>query len=483
MQQIREPGNTLIKSVSTSASRARVRDLATMSLKPAENAANSGQGGREAPFGRLREAPCLCHSSLCGTCRTASDSRQGGRRGGLALPLRRIALAAAFLAIQATGPEAVRAMQEQPAPGCIVVSPAEPDTMRQAREIQRQTVLAATGVDALGVANAWLRRPVFSVRYESVSQTLRVSVEEIPDAMREPAAYPIRLALEAGALGATERFDATLRGPSEAFDLPFPYRARFVAVRPEEPSPMQIRVDQTASGWIAQLRYASFPAARLAAAEALRSLPSDPALIIGLRTALSEEPDNRVRAAIARTIARRASGGAADRALAVAGEDPSPAVRKAVFASLDQARSSAALIALALRAAQTDPDQAVQAEAVRALANMGAAEALLVARSALITPSRGEIIRIAGLDALGTLHAYAWSPAEDAPQAEPAATASAEPLEIPVEALTEGLQFATPDWPLPLRNAARRLFLRIRRYEPTATYGAAPSLHALQPCP
>lgn len=415
--------------------------------------------------------------------RESHCGRQGGRQGGPASLLRRIALAAAFLTIQATGPEAARAMQEQSASECIVVAPAEPDAMRQAWARQRQIVLAATGVDALGVANAWLRRPVFSVRRESVAGTLRVAIEEVPDALREPATYPIPLVLEAGALGVTERFNVPLRGPSEAFDLPFPYRARFVTVRPEEPLPMDIRVDQTAAGWVAQLRHASSPAARLAAAEALRAFPPDPALVIGLRTALGEEPDPRVRAAMAQSIARLASGGAADRALTAAYEDPAPAVRKAVFASLDETRSSAALVALALRAAQSDPDQAVQAEAVRALANMGAAEALLVARSALITPSQGEIIRIAGLHALGTLYAYAQAPADDAAETASAETASEAPLEIPAEALTEGLQFWAPDWPLPLRNAARRLFLRIRQYEPTATYGAPASLHALRPCP
>ncbi len=415
---------------------------------------------------------------------------RGGMRARPAALLRRIALAGAFLAIQAPGPETARAMQEQPAPGCIVVSPAEPDRTPYAQSLQRQTVLAATGMDLLGMANAWLHRPAFAVRYESASQMLRVSIEEIPDSARTPATYPIQLALEAGALGVTERFDVTLRGPSEAFDLPFPYRPRFVAVRPEEPLPMQVRIDQSAAGWVAQLRHASFPASRLAAAEALRILPPDPALIIGLRTALGEEPSSRVRAAIAQSIARLALGGAADRALAAAYEDPSAEVRKAVFASLDQARASAALIALTLRAAQSDPDQAVQAEAVRALARMHASEALHVARSALITPSRGEIIRIAGLDALGTLHAYAHGDtsgedAEDAEdeQAAGEATRNEALPEIPAAALTEGLQFATSDGPLPLRKAARRLFLRIRQYEPTATYGAPFALRDLQPCP
>ena len=197
-----------------------------------------------------------------------------------------------------------------------------------------------------------------------------------------------------------------------------------------------------------------------------------------------------MRAAIVQATAHLASGGAADRALAAAYEDASPEVRNTVFASLNQTLSSPALIALALRAAQTDPDQSVQAEAVRALAKMRASDALQVARSALITPSRNEIIRIAGLDALGMLHAYAHSNEPETEEEEAQAAIDSEQAteenispKILGEALTEGLRFAEMTYPLRLRSAARRLFLRIRQNEPAATYGAPPYLRNLHTCP
>ena len=456
MQRIRK--DTRIEITAPRMARSQIRDRMIASLTSA-----------------VRLGPCFFRR-LAWLARTASL-------------LRRIALAGAFLTIQAGGPDTAHALQEQSAPECIVVSPIEPDAMQQAWRLQRQTVRAATGMDLLGMADAWRQRPLFAVRYESHAEGLRVSFEEIPDSVRTPATYPIRLALEAGALGIAERFDVALHGPSKTFDLPFPYRPRFVAVRPEAAWSMHARIDQPASGWVAQVRHASFPEARLAAAEALRALPPDPALIIGLRTALSEESSSRVRATIAGAIARLASGGAAERALAAAYEDPSAEVRKAVLASLDQAGTGEALVALAMRAAQSDPAPSVQAEAVRALARMRAPEALHVARSALITPSPNEIIRIAGLDALGILHAYVHAPAsakeaENGPAPDEAGQAPQDEAlpEVPADVLTEGLQFAGEDWPILLRNAARRLFLRIRKYEPTATYGAPPGLDALRPC-
>ncbi len=410
-------------------------------------------------------------------------------RTSAALLARWIFRAGLLLWIWGTGPETTHAMQAQERPGCVIVAHAESDTMRYARDIWMQTVRATTGIDVSAIASTWLDRPLFSFRYESDGQMLHVRIEEIQENERNQAVYPIALTLEAGALGTTERFEVTLNERIEEFSLPFPYRPRFVAIQSEAHRFMEYRTSQPAAGWVAQLRHASFPAARFAAAQALRSLPPDPALILGLRTSFGEEPNVRVRAAIVQATAHLASGGAADRALAAAYEDALPEVRHAVLASLNRALSSPALIALALRAAQTDADPSVQAEAVRALARMRAPEALQVARSALITPSRNEIIRIAGLDALGMLHAYTHADEPETGEEAQAAidTAQAPQENIPPrilgEALTEGLHFAEMTYPLRLRSAARRLFLRIRQNEPEATYGAPRYLRDLHPCP
>ncbi len=423
-------------------------------------------------------------------CPNVSTPLFGMIRIRAAFLMRRLFPVWALLLIWGIRPETTHTAQAQQRPECIVVSHAASDTMQYAQNIWTQIARATAGIDVSGIANAWLYRPLFAVRYESDSQTLHVRIEEVQESKRNPAVYPIDLTLEAGALGTTERFEVTLNERVEEFSLPFPYRPRFVAVYPEEQLLMESRTSQPAAGWIAQLRHASFPAARLVAAQALRSLPPDPALILGLRTSFGEEPETRVRAAIVQAMAHLASGGAADRALAAAYEDASPEVRNIVFASLNQTLSSPALIALALRAAQTDPDQSVQAEAVRALAKMRASDALQVARSALITPSRNEVIRIAGLDALGMLHAYAHGNEPETDEEETQAAIDSEQAteenispKILGEALTEGLRFAEMTYPLRLRSAARRLFLRIRQKEPAATYGAPPYLRDLRTCP
>ena len=67
------PWDALIKSTSISASLSRVQNDMLASLKSAENMADSGRRGRDAPFGRPPGTRWLRHSSLCGTCRIASS--------------------------------------------------------------------------------------------------------------------------------------------------------------------------------------------------------------------------------------------------------------------------------------------------------------------------------------------------------------------------------------------------------------------------
>ncbi len=65
--------DTLIKAASLSASLLPAKTVMPESLKSAENTVDSGRWGRDAPFGRLRAARWLCHSSLCGACHIASS--------------------------------------------------------------------------------------------------------------------------------------------------------------------------------------------------------------------------------------------------------------------------------------------------------------------------------------------------------------------------------------------------------------------------
>src|SRR5690606_15658325 len=85
------------------------------------------------------------------------------------------------------------------------------------------------------------------------------------------------------------------------FELDMP--PRFVLPDPDFQVLADFHVDQPASAWVAQLRYALEPAARAEAARALAGFVDQPALLVGLRTALDVEQSPDVRREIIRTAA------------------------------------------------------------------------------------------------------------------------------------------------------------------------------------
>ena len=66
--------DTLIKAASLSTSLLPAKTVMPGSLKSAENTVDSVRCVRDAPFGRLRGARWLCHSSLCGAATLLASS-------------------------------------------------------------------------------------------------------------------------------------------------------------------------------------------------------------------------------------------------------------------------------------------------------------------------------------------------------------------------------------------------------------------------
>ena len=300
-----------------------------------------------------------------------------------------------------------------------------------------RAVEASSDSDLSTFSEQWIYgagHPVLGVSYSPEGDVHRFRIEQLQTGDLVPAAYTLDLTLEIGTLGAVERVDVHVDDRVEVIDVPIAAQPRYVAVDPDARWLLASDVDQSASAWIAQLRYATTPAARLEAARALSRTPQDPTLLLGLRAALEAETNPSVRAAIVGVIGSLPPSAAAERALIAAYEDPDASVRRSVLTVLADTASTGDAAALVFRAAQADVSYLVQAEAVRTLAVIGSSGARDVARAALVTPSHDEVIREAGLDALAVLRDQA-----------------------PDEALREGLRYASREHPIRLRLAATDL--------------------------
>ena len=237
-------------------------------------------------------------------------------------------------------------------------------------------------------------------QYDHVSESLYVAIDQVQTGYLVPAAFPLELNIETYSLAGPEIYPISIQESEQLLSISSSMEPRYVIAGPNFPYLIDQEIEQDASAWITQLRYAANPISQLQALEALEAYTSDPALLIGLQSALRSKPGPEVRAGIVRLIAQMPHSEASLNTLIDAFEDESPLVQQAVLQALADFEDTSELIILALDAAQSSNSYIVQAEAVKTLAKIDAPDAYTIIQSALITPSHKEVIRKAALESL-----------------------------------------------------------------------------------
>ena len=265
-----------------------------------------------------------------------------------------------------------------------------------------------TGEDVDAFFAQWIAaagHPILDVRYtyDADEGALIITVAQQQEGYLVPEVFRTNLVLEAHTLTDAHRFEVTLEADSQMFTVPLSVRPRFLLFDPDHDVLAEVQVHQPARAWMGQLRHAPQPVNRILAARALTTFADDPALLVGLRSAVREEPSAAVRKAIAETISHFPPSMATQRLLIGMMDDQDAIVRTAVLNALGVYENIEPVQDLAFQAAQNDPSYTVQAEAVKTLARTASPIALDVARSALITPSHRDIIRRAAFEVLPLL--------------------------------------------------------------------------------
>lgn len=235
-------------------------------------------------------------------------------------------------------------------------------------------------------------------QYDLVSESLYVSVEQLQDGYLVPPVFNLDIPIETYSLAGPTRTPLQITERDQLFSLPLTIQPRYVQLDPDNTLLSNMKVEQSANAWVSQLRYASHPLSQLTALEALQAYADDPALFIGLQSALKSRPIPVVRARIISLIAQLPPSDATKRALLDTYEtDESPLVKRAVLAGLESFDDKADLTILAMEAAQTAKSYLLQAQAVTSLIRIQAPNADELMQSALITPSYKDHIRQAAL--------------------------------------------------------------------------------------
>lgn len=285
-------------------------------------------------------------------------------------------------------------------------------------------------------------------------------------------------------LAGSEIVSVPTRDTVNTAEMTVPFRPRSYTPDPDLRYPGRVALAQAPSAWVSILLSDAPTASRLIAADALgRSLMdtafvADGAIRLALADALAREPSPTVIGTLLASVAL-ADSALAQTMLAEALRDPFALVREAALRTLG--RAHAELLPDALTIASADSSLDVIAEAVRAAGRLAPSdertEALV--RSALVTPSPGDLVQAAGLQALAGLSlstneleklAYPFS---EAGTSSRLLAAAAEPLAIIAETRSDARRRLTQlgNHPDPL--------VRLAAYRGLARAGTGNALKAL----
>ena len=244
--------------------------------------------------------------------------------------------------------------------------------------------------------------PQLMINYEFdvVSESLYVSFEQVQSGYLVPPTYDLNLNLETYSIAGPESYSIRIESQDQLISLPASMAPRYVVPDPGHPYLLNAQVEQEAASWITQLRYASHPVSQLNALKALESHTDDPALLIGLQSALRSKPAPIVRARIVRLISTLPHSDAVLQTVIDAYEDDSPLVQQTVLNVATNFEDLSKFTIIAMDAAQSSSSYEVQSEAVKTLAKIQGKDALGLIKSALVTPSHNDIIRRKALESL-----------------------------------------------------------------------------------
>ncbi|NNE71435.1 MAG: hypothetical protein HKN29_13885, partial [Rhodothermales bacterium] len=227
----------------------------------------------------------------------------------------------------------------------------------------------------------------------------RAAITQTQDRPLVPGVFPLDTELEWLPFNQPERRGISLGDREETFVLTSALPPRYVTIDPDGHHLLRINHAFDLSAVSSRLRYGSF-ATRWRAADELAGFPDDPAITLTVRLALQSEADAWIRARIVRSLGRLHPSPAHQQLLADQLADESPEVRLAAAEGLlrmyPDGTANDAFDALARR----ETEAHIQALAV---ASVQGEEAEALARSALITPSEGDLVRGAGIEVLAGL--------------------------------------------------------------------------------
>ncbi len=269
-----------------------------------------------------------------------------------------------------------------------------------------EAIGAATGKNMRPFFDQWIYKaghPEFKVRYwwDAKKRQVSVRVLQMQPVSDETGLYTVAITFAFYVNGQEKRFTETISKKEHLFVFDLSAAPQLFLFDPDHSILKRVDVAKPESMWITQLAEDPHVLGRLQAAQVLGTLAS-PAAVQALRQALLKEKFWGTQMEVARALGRAATPSALDGLLEGLRQVVHPKTRRAIYEGLGHYPSSRVLGEIKA-VYENEKSYFAQAEAIRALGRMRDPGLLSTFKGWLERDSWNEVLRIAALDAIGSL--------------------------------------------------------------------------------
>jgi len=273
------------------------------------------------------------------------------------------------------------------------------ETLRQQFELVSREDLGSffdTWVYAAG-------HPIISLsyRYDPDTENTNLELKQHQDGPLVPETFVFDAAFQYSTLAETNSITLRVDERERQTQVPTGIAPRFIHPDALATVPLDFEQPPAESDLVSQLRYSMDAASTIRSFHLLSSASLDPALLLGLRSVMTATSDPAILAEAAPILGKMAPSSSALTMLISWTTHEDARVRAAAVAALTAFPDEPSAFDAALAVANAGADAHELAAAVRTLVTLRPQSAWPVLRSALVTESDGDLVRLQALDLIG----------------------------------------------------------------------------------
>lgn len=273
-------------------------------------------------------------------------------------------------------------------------------------ETLRESLETASREDLGEFFDVWVYsagHPVVSLSYNFDSSTEETSMRltQHQEGALVPSSFVFDVAFQYSTLAETNSVTIRVSDRERSTNIPTGIAPRFIHPDAFATVPLDFSEPPSRNDLVSQLRYSLDEGSTIRSLHLLEQATPDPSLLLGLRSAIGPDAQPAVLAEATSLLAGMAPSASALNQLLTWTSNPDGRVRSAAIRGLSHFPDASEAYDAALRMANEGKSAGELSAAVYTLVTLRPSSGWTVLRSALVTPSEGEQVRITALNLIG----------------------------------------------------------------------------------